>query len=351
MRRRTGKPRLGMMTAAVALSAISTVVTDADDICGDLDGNGIVEKVDMGILLAAFGWADGDPWYNPQADIDADGDVDQTDLAWFMINFGCPYWIDCIPCEPRGSGTIDLDLVEVDNSNVQPGDDDYAPNFGGGVTHFTFDLVVTISPDNDWTTQSSLVHLTSDEVVFFNHEFGGDYPPMEALWQYFPALEFDSFYAVPPDFNEMIRFAFVESTSSTAEAVWFNDYRHADDVSTVQRLTIVIAEDSGIVPAAVPSNCADGYVVLAEIATDATSAATGADFLPREFLIVDLGHECPGDVDRDGDVDQSDLGILLAAWNRPTDDPLYDQRADFDCDGDVDQADLGALLASFGADC
>ncbi len=351
MQRRTANTRRGMATAALTLSVLGATGTGADEICGDLDGNGIVEKIDLGILLSCFGTVDGDPWYNPAADIDADGDIDQTDLAWLMLNFGCPQEIECIPCEPRGSGTIDLDLVEVDNTSVQPGADDMAPDFSGGVTHFTFDLIVTISPDNDWTTQSSHVQLTSSDVEFFKHEIGSDWPTIQALWSIFPALEFDCFFAVPPNFDEMGRFAAIEWTAATAEAVWFNDYRHADDVSVVQRLTIVIPQDSGIVPATVPSHCAEGYRVLAEVRTDATSAATGADFLHREFLIVDLAHDCPGDVDRDGDVDQSDLGLLLAAWNLPTDDPLYDDRADFDCDGDVDQSDLGTLLAAYGMDC
>jgi glucose/arabinose dehydrogenase/plastocyanin len=49
----------------------------------------------------------------------------------------------------------------------------------------------------------------------------------------------------------------------------------------------------------------------------------------------------PGDLDGDGDVDQADLGILLAAFNS-------DAGGDLDGDGDTDQADLGILLANFG---
>ncbi len=54
--------------------------------------------------------------------------------------------------------------------------------------------------------------------------------------------------------------------------------------------------------------------------------------------------ECVGDLDGDYDVDQSDLGILLGAYNQT-------DQGDLDCDGDTDQADLGTLLANYGTNC
>ncbi|MBW7905574.1 MAG: S8 family serine peptidase [Phycisphaerae bacterium] len=55
---------------------------------------------------------------------------------------------------------------------------------------------------------------------------------------------------------------------------------------------------------------------------------------------------CPGDLDGDGDVDQSDLGILLADFGCAA-----DCAGDLDGDGDVDQGDLGILLANYGQSC
>jgi WD40 repeat protein len=49
---------------------------------------------------------------------------------------------------------------------------------------------------------------------------------------------------------------------------------------------------------------------------------------------------CPADLDGDGDTDQADLGILLAAYNQSAD-------GDLDGDSDTDQADLGILLANY----
>jgi cytochrome c peroxidase len=61
-----------------------------------------------------------------------------------------------------------------------------------------------------------------------------------------------------------------------------------------------------------------------------------------------LRSEQVGDVDGDGDVDQSDLGALLSAFGSCDGDAAYDARADFDQSGCVDQSDLGQLLSNFG---
>ena len=49
---------------------------------------------------------------------------------------------------------------------------------------------------------------------------------------------------------------------------------------------------------------------------------------------------CVGDLDGDGDTDQSDLGILLSAYE-------INSHGDLDGDGDTDQSDLGILLADY----
>ncbi len=79
------------------------------------------------------------------------------------------------------------------------------------------------------------------------------------------------------------------------------------------------------------SDLGDGSVVEAGI--DA--------FLVSTF---DCGGDCPGDLNGDGQRDQSDLGILLAAYGN-------DAGGDIDGDGDTDQADLGALLSLYNIPC
>jgi hypothetical protein len=55
------------------------------------------------------------------------------------------------------------------------------------------------------------------------------------------------------------------------------------------------------------------------------------------------GPACPADLDLNGAVDGSDMGLLLAAWGSPN-----SEAADLDGNGMVDAADLGLLLAAWG---
>ncbi len=65
----------------------------------------------------------------------------------------------------------------------------------------------------------------------------------------------------------------------------------------------------------------------------------------RGILVLAIGHI--GDANFDGNVGESDLGILLSAWQAMIGDPAYDPQADFNCDGVINEADLGALLANW----
>jgi hypothetical protein len=61
-------------------------------------------------------------------------------------------------------------------------------------------------------------------------------------------------------------------------------------------------------------------------------------------MTVTSSGTCPEDLDGDGQVGQSDLGVLLSAYGN-------DDGGDIDGDGDTDQADLGQLLAAYGGPC
>ncbi len=54
----------------------------------DLNGDGHVDLADLSILLIAFGSCDGDPQYNPLADIVPNGCVDLDDLSALLVDFG-----------------------------------------------------------------------------------------------------------------------------------------------------------------------------------------------------------------------------------------------------------------------
>ncbi len=54
---------------------------------------------------------------------------------------------------------------------------------------------------------------------------------------------------------------------------------------------------------------------------------------------------CPGDLDQNDEVDASDLGLLIAAWN--TDGSIV-EGSDINGDGAVNAADLGLLIGAWG---
>lgn len=73
----------------------------------------------------------------------------------------------------------------------------------------------------------------------------------------------------------------------------------------------------------------DGVIANLEVTGDFSSQASAA-----------ICNTCVADLDCDCDVDESDLGILLAAWQTAS-------AGDLDADLDTDEADLGILLADW----
>jgi Dockerin type I domain len=58
--------------------------------------------------------------------------------------------------------------------------------------------------------------------------------------------------------------------------------------------------------------------------------------------------DCIGDIDHDGDVDNDDRALLLAAFGSSPGEPHWNPDADLDGSGTIDTADLQILLANFG---
>jgi hypothetical protein len=96
------------------------------------------------------------------------------------------------------------------------------------------------------------------------------------------------------------------------------------------------------------SSVADGsatvYVRWTMGTTDGSWQYCGWNIDDVEIWGVEADEDLPGDLNGDGCVDLTDLGILLASYE-------VDDGGDIDGDGDTDLADLGALLANYGVGC
>ena len=99
----------------------------------------------------------------------------------------------------------------------------------------------------------------------------------------------------------------------------------------------------------VPDDGADLDFFGNAVALDGLAAIIGAPF--DDPFGTDSGSAylaqlppAPGDLNGDGCIDQSDLGLLLAAYE-------LNDAGDIDGDGDTDQADLGELLSHYGDGC
>jgi len=67
------------------------LVTGNDSLLGDMNGDGIVDSTDLGMIAYALGSTSGDPRYNPQCDVNNDGFIDFTDYGAVGLNWGQYY--------------------------------------------------------------------------------------------------------------------------------------------------------------------------------------------------------------------------------------------------------------------
>ncbi|MCK4873034.1 MAG: hypothetical protein KAS72_09945 [Phycisphaerales bacterium] len=210
---------------------------------------------------------------------------------------------------------IEHQLVEVPISSAAKTDD---PTLDGAKT---FDLQVIITNDDDWTSTDGTATIDGS---FYQHPSFDSDTPQPGWWASFPSLEFDSFFS-GYDFDAP---AFAEGptvTNDSMSAVWFDTVNAGNGTYTIGRFTVTA-----------------GTTLLVSGAS--TANHTQGELHSFGFEIeVDL-NDCPGDFDGDGYRGQSDLGILLAAYE-------LTGAGDIDGDGDTDQADLGAFLAVYDTPC
>lgn len=59
-------------------------------VVGDVNGDGVVNVIDLSIVSLSYGTFEGEPDYNPEADLNEDGVVDMRDLTIVAMHLGQP---------------------------------------------------------------------------------------------------------------------------------------------------------------------------------------------------------------------------------------------------------------------
>jgi hypothetical protein len=213
---------------------------------------------------------------------------------------------------------------------------------------FCYDLMVEITGEDAFTVFGGPVvgepWIRLYGGVFFQHPVGSDGPPDPDDFPQFPDLQYDTFYTSPfcwPNVEDpswdcfKVGFAYAPISEPTRLiADWFlvpdgNDY--AGDF-TIARFTVIPDDPEWW--------CAEIDVLVGS-----------REVVPPIQFTWSLLPEgcCPADLDRDNDVDLSDLAQLLANYGTTGEATYWD--GDLDGDDDVDLEDLAELLSVYGTAC
>ena len=91
-------------------------------VAGDVDGNGIVDGLDLTAVLTAWECVPGDPLWNPGADLDGNGLVDGLDLTAVISNWTTDGAATAAAAaSAAASDTTETDAVKPGRSGAAPG--------------------------------------------------------------------------------------------------------------------------------------------------------------------------------------------------------------------------------------
>lgn len=235
------------------------------------------------------------------------------------------------------AGMASADITNIDFVHVFEGN---LPDSGIYVS--SWDLVVTIEGDDAWTIaggrQVGEPWIWVCGATFYQDPVGSDTQPNPVSFEYFPDLQYDSFYTThlgwpnTPDQGTAPSFAFGpinEPTRLIADWWLTPDGNFYPGDFTIARVTVVPDDEDWW--------CGEFAVQIGSL----------EQLLP--LLFEAMTGCCPGDLDGDCDVDLSDLAQLLANYGTTSEATYWD--GDLDGDDDVDLEDLAELLSVYGTDC
>ncbi|UCD75795.1 MAG: hypothetical protein JSV91_02535 [Phycisphaerales bacterium] len=286
----------------------------------DINQDGVVDILDLFELLVAWGECP-DPDDCP-ADLEGDGLVGRRDLAILLAAWG--------DCYRPDYGTIAHSVAAIDNSYCQePG------YFEGGLTHHTFDLMATTTnPENAWTTSWAHSVLTDERVYFFQHysQYGNGAPPDSYLFDYFPSLEFDSYWCHPTVIGPgeagtgegMLDIEpWIEHDHELLTTWYYKPpFEQAEGIPhTIARITLRTMDPGEPYVAILPEGMAGAAPLAGTFIGDTTHRTGGPDLIDWAYDII------AGQVAVDEDVDDGETVLLNPGGG--TDDPTLEPLVEF----------------------
>lgn len=160
----------------------------------------------------------------------------------------------------------------------------------GGLGAQTFDLKVTTTGTDDWTSTNMQAVISDNSKHWYNDAFGGNGTPNPAFIPIAPSLAFDTFVTSPgsyPNTNDGTAPGFAQPPApvfdrATTSAIWFDTVNSADGMYTIARLTIFSDTDRPPLTAAVLGTPGLGALV-ATIQGTTTAKNSGGQLLSFAF--------------------------------------------------------------------
>lgn len=273
-------------------------------IFGDFDRDDDMDGLDLVRMIQTLGCRLEDDRYLPDADVNWDGRIDQTDLKKFAEIYGHLYLgPNFPPFSPSAPEPQDwADDVSVDQLLTWTGGDPDQGDFPMYEVLFGLDQ-----------THLELIQIT-DETESYPGQLDYD---TSYFWR---IVSRDRYQA------------------ETRGPLWQFSTFSADDDADGDSLLNHEEIDRGIDPFD-PDTDRDGY-------GDGEEIHAGTD--PGDHGSVPPWPPSYGDLDRDLDVDGQDLFLLISLLGMTSGDPQYDPGADFNADGRIDQTDVDWFARVFG---